>query len=81
MAAKTKTQEQFGVLDARFADNLKRARLKAKLSQEALAAKCGVSTSYISMLERRQRSAPLETIETIAFGLGLTEPTKLLAAA
>ncbi len=59
--------------------NLKRARLRHKLSQEMLANKAGLSVSYISMLERGRRSPPLETLEALAKALGIP-PTKLLAA-
>ena len=56
---------------------LKATRLKKKLSQEALATKAGVSVSYISMLERGQRSPPLDTLEQLASALGV-RPTALL---
>jgi len=55
----------------KFAVNLKSERLRRKLSQEALAAKAGLSVSYISMLERGQRSPPLETIEVLAHALSV----------
>lgn len=60
------------------AKNLKRARLARKLSQESLAAKAGISVSYISMLEREQRSPPLDTLEQLAAALGV-KPVALLA--
>jgi len=50
-------------LNDKFATNLKRLRLGAKLSQAALAERAGLSVSYISMLERGERSPPLGTIE------------------
>jgi transcriptional regulator with XRE-family HTH domain len=43
----------------RFAGNVRRLRAKKKLSQKALADKVGISVSYVSMLERGQRSPPL----------------------
>jgi transcriptional regulator with XRE-family HTH domain len=67
------------MLQQRFAENLKSTRLRRRLSQTALAEKAAVSVSYISMLERAQRSPPLETIEVLASALGV-KPTALLAA-
>ncbi|MGA8893478.1 MAG: helix-turn-helix transcriptional regulator [Anaeromyxobacteraceae bacterium] len=55
----------------RFATNVRRLREKKKLSQKALADKVGISVSYVSMLERGQRSPPLETIEKMAKALGV----------
>ncbi len=64
---------------ARFAANVRRLRGKKKLSQKALADKVGISVSYVSMLERGQRSPPLETIEKMAKALGVT-PAAMLGA-
>jgi transcriptional regulator with XRE-family HTH domain len=61
----------------RFAGNVRRLRSKKALSQKALADKIGISVSYVSMLERGQRSPPLETIEKMAKALGVT-PAALL---
>ena len=62
----------------KFAVNLKSERVRKKLSQEALAAKARLSVSYISMLEREQRTPPLDTLESLARALGVS-PTALLA--
>lgn len=62
------------------ARNLKRTRVESLLSQEALAEKAKLSVSYISMLERGQRSPPLDTLEILARALRVT-PTELLRAA
>jgi transcriptional regulator with XRE-family HTH domain len=62
----------------RFATNVRRYRAKRKLSQKALADRIGISVSYVSMLERGQRSPPLETIEKLAKALGVP-PGSLLA--
>lgn len=70
--AKSKTLQQI------FLANLKMRRLDRKLSQEALAAKAGLSVSYISMLERGQRSPSLGTLEALAGALGVS-PVGLLA--
>ena len=65
-------------LAEKFSRNLRSARLTRKLSQEALAQKAGLSTSFISMLECEQRSPPLETLEQLAKALRV-EPVSLLA--
>ncbi len=61
----------------RFAGNVRKLRSRKKLSQMALADTVGISVSYVSMLERGQRSPPLETIEKMAKALGVT-PANLL---
>lgn len=61
----------------RFAANVRRLRARKKLSQKALAERTGVSVSYVSMLERGQRSPPLETIEKLARALGVPPATLL----
>jgi transcriptional regulator with XRE-family HTH domain len=60
-------------------ENLKRARLKKKLTQEQLAAKTGLSVAYISLLERGARCPPLPTLDTLADALGV-RGTSLLEA-
>ncbi len=65
-------------LSRKFAANLRSLRTRRKLSQEVLAGKAGLSISYISMLEREQRSPPLDTLEAIAKALGVT-PASLIA--
>ena len=59
------------------AQNLRALRLQKKRSQESLAQKAGLSVSYISMLERGQRSPPLDTLEALAEALGIS-PLALL---
>ncbi|MBK9519776.1 MAG: helix-turn-helix transcriptional regulator [Anaeromyxobacter sp.] len=59
-------------LAEKFTDNLRTERLRKKLSQEALAHKAGLSVSYISMLERGQRTPPLDTLEILAKALGVS---------
>ncbi len=65
-------------LSEKFAQNLKSERLRRKLSQEILAGKAGLSVSYISMLERGQRSPPLDTLEALSKALGVG-PASLIA--
>ena len=61
----------------RFAGNVRRLRARKRLSQKALADRIGISVSYVSMLERGQRSPPLETIEKMAKALAVP-PASLL---
>jgi transcriptional regulator with XRE-family HTH domain len=61
-----------------FAENLRRARDKSGLSQEALADECDLHRTEISLLERSKRSPRLETIVILSKGLGLSSPGRLL---
>ncbi|MEI6225876.1 MAG: helix-turn-helix transcriptional regulator [Deltaproteobacteria bacterium] len=65
-------------LSDKFAANLKSERLRRKLSQETLARKAGLSVSYISMLERGQRTPPLDTLESLSKALGVS-PASLIS--
>ena len=49
-----------------YARNLRKYRLEAKLSQEALAQEAGVDRTYISALERSVYSASIDMIERLA---------------
>jgi transcriptional regulator with XRE-family HTH domain len=62
---------------ATFAQNIRQIRTRKNVSQRAVAEKAKVSVSYISMLERGQRSPPLETLEAIAKALGVPPPSLL----
>lgn len=64
-------------LAEKFSANLRRLRLKAKLSQRDLSRRAGISVSYISMLERNLRSAPLDTLEVLGKALKI-DPLALL---
>jgi transcriptional regulator with XRE-family HTH domain len=61
------------------AQNLRASRLQQKLTQEEVARDAGMSVSYISMLERGERSPPLETLEVLAKALRVS-PLELLQA-
>jgi len=63
-----------------FAANLKANRQRRHLSQEELARTAGVSVSYVSMLEREQRTPPLDTIEQLAKALKVPALDLLRAA-
>lgn len=60
-----------------FARNLRRYRLEAGLSQEALAADAEIDRTYVSALERSVYSASIDMIEKLADVIGV-EPSKLL---
>lgn len=59
------------------AQNLRAIRAQQKLSQESVAKKARVSVSYVSMLERGERTPPLNTLEAMAKALGVS-PLHLL---
>jgi transcriptional regulator with XRE-family HTH domain len=61
-----------------FASNLRRHRLRAGLSQEALADLCDLHRTEISLLERCKRSPRLETIVILSRGLRLGSAAELL---
>ena len=58
--------------DAVFGDRIRRLRLDLALSQEALADHAGLHRTYISLIERGQRSVSLSTIMKLSVALGVT---------
>ena len=52
--------------------NIKKYRLEAKMSQSKLAEKSGISTKYVSALERSEKPPSLETLVNIANALNIT---------
>lgn len=60
-----------------FADNLRRARLAAGMSQEELADAAEVDRTYVSALERSRYAASLDVMERLATALRVT-PASLL---
>jgi transcriptional regulator with XRE-family HTH domain len=60
-----------------FAANLRRERLRLKLTQEALGHSCDLDMSEISRLERSRRDPRLATIVKLAQALGIP-PAHLL---
>ena len=56
----------------RFAANLRQARIKAGISQEALGGLCELHRTEISLLERAGREPRLATIVKLAGALGTT---------
>ncbi|MCL9998666.1 MAG: helix-turn-helix domain-containing protein [Erythrobacter sp.] len=61
-----------------LADNLRRARVAAGLSQEELADAAGVDRTYVSALERCKYAASLDVMERLATALSVN-PASLLA--
>jgi transcriptional regulator with XRE-family HTH domain len=56
----------------RFAQNLRRLRKRAGLSQEALGERCDLHRTEISLLERAAREPRLSTIVRLARALGVS---------
>lgn len=56
---------------AQFAENLRRLRLVAGLTQEGLSRATGIHSAEISRLERGARDPQLRTIVRLARGLGV----------
>ena len=51
--------------------NLRVLRRRRKFTQAKLAKRAKVSISYVSMIERAERSPPLETVERLAKALAV----------
>jgi len=56
---------------ARFAVNLRRARLAQGLSQEELAARAGLHRNYIGSVERNEKNISIDSMERLANVLGV----------
>ncbi len=53
-----------------FAENLRRLRKNADLSQEAFADLCGLHRTYIGAIERSEKNISIDNMEIIARALG-----------
>jgi transcriptional regulator with XRE-family HTH domain len=60
-----------------LAQNLRRLRLSAGLSQEALASLAGIHRTYLSSVERGERNLTISNVFRIAAALGV-DPRELL---
>lgn len=58
-------------INARIARRVRELRAAGELSMEALATRCGVSRSMISLVERGETSATAVVLERLATGLGV----------
>jgi transcriptional regulator with XRE-family HTH domain len=67
-------------LNQRLARNLQRLRRESGLSQEALAAACGLHRTYVGGIERGERRVTLRTVEKLAVALQV-DPLDLLKGA
>lgn len=56
---------------ARFAVNLRSARLARELSQEELAARAGLHRNYIGSVERNEKNISIDSMERLAVVLGV----------
>jgi transcriptional regulator with XRE-family HTH domain len=66
-------------------ENLHALRVAKGLTQQEVASRAKITVSYVSMLERGNRSPPLETLEVLARALKvpplqLLEPTRTRSA-
>jgi len=77
--ALTQTQLASGIksLRVRFAENMKRERLRQGLSQEKLAELAGLHRTYVSQVERGVTSISLDNVEKLATALGREEESLL----
>lgn len=50
-------------------------RISQKISQEELAEKCSLHSTYIGQIERGEKNATIESISKIAFGLSVPMST------
>ena len=67
-------------LRAALAEQVRRARKKRGLSQEELAWRSELHRTYISMVERAQRSVTIDSLESIAVALGFSASALLARA-
>ena len=56
---------------------LRKARMKAKLTQEQLAAKAGLTREYVSILENNRRSPTVDTLFALCKALRV-KPSNLI---
>jgi transcriptional regulator with XRE-family HTH domain len=65
------------ILQKSFGKRVRDLRLRAGLSQEKLAFKCGIHRNYLGSVERGERNIALRNIDAIARALGITISTLL----
>lgn len=74
MSAKLATPQRL------FGQVVRAERLRQKLSQEELAHRSGLSTAYMSHVERGTKTVSIETIAKVGRGLGVKGGALLLNA-
>ena len=62
-----------------FGTLLRQARLKAAMTQEALAAEAALTREYVSLLERGKRSPTVEVFIRLVRAVGLSPADVILA--
>jgi transcriptional regulator with XRE-family HTH domain len=63
-----------------FAENLRKARLVKKLSQEDLAELANLHRTYIGSVERAERNVSIDNMERLAAAVGISLPSLLQEA-
>jgi transcriptional regulator with XRE-family HTH domain len=60
-----------------FAENLRKARLARKLSQEGLAELSGLHRTYVGSVERAERNVSIDNMERFSAAVGVSLPDLL----
>ena len=60
-----------------FAENLRKARLVKKLSQEDLAELSGLHRTYVGSVERAERNVSIDNMERLSAAVGVSLPDLL----
>jgi transcriptional regulator with XRE-family HTH domain len=60
-----------------FAENLRKARLAKKLSQEDLAEVSGLHRTYVGSVERAERNVSIDNMERLSAAVGVSMPDLL----
>ena len=60
-----------------FAENLRKARLTKKLSQEDLAELANLHRTYVGSVERAERNVSIDNMERLAAAVGVSLPVLL----
>ena len=60
-----------------FAENLRKARLAKKLSQEDLAELSGLHRTYVGSVERAERNVSIDNMERLSAAVGVLLPDLL----
>jgi len=66
------SMKEYDKIPSRFGRRVRQLRVEQSLSQEQLAAMCGLDRTYISSIERGQRNVSLKNIAAIARALDIS---------